>query len=296
MSTLINENSEKISTSNVQQIIVPLDGSPPFEYVIAKEGDINSRIVEITLTEHDVEYVIPEAVTARVKYYKPDGETVLNDCEIKDNKVIVTYTEQMLVAAGTGYAEIVLYSDNTVLTSATFYTKIVKSVYKANGLVSDSEHLSLNKILIETTQARDSANAATKAAEVATDNAEAATRNTVEATANAEAAAKRADTAATNADMATESAEAATQNTVEATANAKAAAKRAATAAVNTENAINEAKEATKKADTATTTANEAAETAIDAAKSVFTDRNYDLLVNDDGSVTLMYDEKEEEK
>ena len=261
MSTLINENSEKISTSNVQQIIVPLDGSPPFEYVIAKEGDINSRIVEITLTEHDVEYVIPEAVTARVKYYKPDGETVLNDCEIKDNKVIVTYTEQMLVAAGTGYAEIVLYSDNTVLASATFYTKIVKSVYKANGLISYSEHLSLNKILIETTQARDSANAATKAAETATDNAEAATQNTVEATANAEAAAKRADTAA-----------------------------------VNTENTINEAKEATKKADTATVTANEAAETAIEAAKSVFTDRNYDLLVNDDGSVTLMYDKKEEEK
>ena len=160
-----------MSIINTQKIKVPIDGRPPFEYIVAKQGEIESRRVEITLIENNKEYTIPGNVTARVKYYKPDGHKVINDCTISQNKIIVTYTEQMLAAEGTGFAEIALYSGNSVLVSATFYTKIVPSVYEAEGLISDSEYLSLNKVLIDTTQARDAAQNAKTNAEVATEAA-----------------------------------------------------------------------------------------------------------------------------
>ena len=153
-----------MSIINTQSIKVPIDGRPPFEYIVAKQGEIESRKVEVTLIEKNKEYTIPSGVKARIKYYKPDGNKVINDCTINQNKIIVTYTEQMLTASGTGFGEIALYSDNNVIVSATFYTKIVPSVYEAEGLISDSEYLSLNKVLIETTQATDAANAAAKKA------------------------------------------------------------------------------------------------------------------------------------
>ena len=153
---------------NTQSIKVPIDGSPPFEYIIAKQGEISSRQVEVTLLQNNAVYTIPSDTTARVNYYKPDGNKVINDCTISDNKVIVTYTQQMLAAAGTGFAEIQLYKGDSVLISATFYTKIVESVSGADSITSDCESESFTKLLVETTQARDSAQNARAAAEKAT--------------------------------------------------------------------------------------------------------------------------------
>lgn len=232
-----------MAITNVQSIKVPIDGAPPFKYIIAKQGEILSRQVEITLTQNDTEYTIPSNVTVRVKYYKPDGNKVINDCTISDNKVIVTYTQQMLAAAGTGFAEIQLYKDDSVLISATFYTKIVESVFGEGENISDCESTSFTKLLVETTQARDGAQNAKNAAEKAT------------------AAANSATTAANNA-----------ANT------ANGAASNANTATTNANNAAN--------------AATAAAKTAQDAAAAVYTDRNYNLLVHDNGAVTFMYDEQ----
>ena len=196
--------------------------------------------------QNNAVYTIPSGVTARVKYYKPDGNKVINDCTISNNKVIVTYTQQMLAAAGTGFAEIQLYNGSSVLVSATYYTKIAESVY-TDDIESTDESTSLTKLIIETEQARDSAQAARTATEKATDNANTATSNANAATSNA-----------TNA--------------------ANGAAGNANTATTNANNAANAAKAAAK--------------TAQDAAAAVYTDRNYNLLVSSDGTVTFMYNEQ----
>ena len=98
---------------NTQNIKVPIDGAPPFEHIIAKQGEISSRQVEITLLQNNSIYTIPSGTAARVNYYKPDGNKVINDCSINDNKIIMVYTQQMLAAAGIGFAEIQLYKDNS---------------------------------------------------------------------------------------------------------------------------------------------------------------------------------------
>ena len=232
---------------NVQSIKVPIDGAPPFEYIIAKQGEISSRQVEVTLLQNNAVYTIPSGATARVNYYKPDGNKIINDCTISDNKVIVTYTQQMLAAAGTGFAEVQLYKDGSVLISASFYTKITESVNGAGTITSDSESTSFTKLLVETTQARDGAQSAKSAAEKAT------------------AAANSAATAANN-------------------------------AAVTANGAAGNANTATTNANNAANTATAAAKTAQDAAKAVYTDRNYNLLVDDDGAVTFMYNNEQQER
>lgn len=276
---------------NTQSIKVPIDGAPPFGYIIAKQGEISSRQVEVTLLQNDAVYTIPSGVKARVKYYKPDGNKVINDCTISNNKVIVTYTQQMLAAAGTGFAEIQLYNGSSVLVSATYYTKIAESVY-TDDIESTDESTSLTKLIIETEQARDSVQAARTATEKATDNANTATSNANAATSNATNAANAANKAATAANNAASAADTAKKAADEATANTKRETENAKNATSAANGAAGNANTATTNANNAANAAKAAAKTAQDAAAAVYTDRNYNLLVSSDGAVTFMYNEQ----
>lgn len=219
-----------MAVTNTQSIQIELDGNAPFEYVIAKQGETASRIVEITLLENKKVFTIPSGTTAKIKYYKPDGKKVLNSCTISENVIKVEYTAQMLAAAGTGRGEIALYNGSAILRSATFYTKIVPTVYEENGLISDSEFLDLSESIIEVNEATQKAINATASAEEATDaaNAAAAAANNAASAANnaAAAATEKTDAATENAQAATQSANiaAAAADTAAGTANAAAAA------------------------------------------------------------------------
>lgn len=210
-----------MALQNVQRIQIELDGSAPFEYVVAKAGEKESRIVEVTLLENKKEFTVPAGTTAKIKYYKPDGKFVLNNATINGNVITVTYTEQMLAVSGTGRGEIVLYNGTAVLRSATYYTKITPTVYKENGLISDNEFLDMSESIIAMNKQIDKAINATKSAEQAATDA-----NTAAAAGNS--AAKAANDAAAAANEAK-------ANTVTATseANTKAAAANNAAAAAN---------------------------------------------------------------
>lgn len=277
---------------NTQNIKVPIDGAPPFEHIIAKQGEISSRQVEITLLQNNTIYTIPSGTAARVNYYKPDGNKVINDCSINDNKIIMVYTQQMLAAAGIGFAEIQLYKDNSVLISATFYTKIAENVNGAGDITSSNESTSLTELIIETEQARDSAQAARAATEKATDNANTATSNANAATSNATSAANTANKAATAANNAASAVDIAIKAANEATTNAKRETENAKNATSAANGAAGNANTATTNANNAANAATAAAKTAQDAAAAVYTDRNYNLLVGDDGAVTFMYNEQ----
>lgn len=75
-----------MALQNVQRIQIELDGSAPFEYVVAKAGEKESRIVEVTLLENKKEFTVPAGTTAKIKYYKPDGKFVLNNATRKKEK------------------------------------------------------------------------------------------------------------------------------------------------------------------------------------------------------------------
>ena len=256
-----------------QKITIELDGESPFEYVVMKQGDKGSRILAVSLLQNKQPYEIPTGCTARIKYYKPDGNPVLNDCTLSGNEILVTYTEQMLAAAGVGKGEIVLLKGGKELKSATYYTKIVETVFKTEGLTSDKEFLSVATVLNDMDQAAQKATAEAKIAEAAaataTEKAQAATTAAGKATtaagaadkakANADAATKAANEAKTNAEKATEATKAAIKNAEEATETANASASGADIAKTNAEKATQSANTAAGDAQKATTAAKAAA-------------------------------------
>lgn len=256
-----------------QKITIELDGKSPFEYVVMKQGDKGSRILAVSLLQNKQPYEIPTGCTARIKYYKPDGNPVLNDCTLSGNEILVTYTEQMLAAAGVGKGEIVLLKNGKELKSATYYTKIVETVYKTEGLTSDKEFLSVAIVLNDMDQAAQKATAEAKIAEAAaataTEKAQTATTAAEKATtaagaadkakANADAATKAANEAKTNAEKATEATKAAIKNAEEATETANASASGADIAKTNAEKATQSANTAAGDAQKATTAAKAAA-------------------------------------
>lgn len=248
-----------MALQNTQRIQIELDGNPPFEYVVVKQGEKGSRIVEVTLLENKTEFEIPSGTTAKIKYYKPDGKKTLNPCTISGNVIKVEYSEQMLAAAGTGRGEIVLYNGDNVLRSATYYTKIVETVYKENGLISDNEFLDMAESIIKVNQATDKAINAGESAEEAAEEANEAAQAANNAASSANRKASAANTAATAANEAAQAAnsKASAANTAAAAANEAAEAAETATAG---------AQAATSSANTKAAAANTAAQRAEAAA------------------------------
>lgn len=248
-----------MALQNTQRIQIELDENPPFEYVVVKQGEKGSRIVEVTLLENKTEFEIPSGTTAKIKYYKPDGKKTLNPCTISGNVIKVEYSEQMLAAAGTGRGEIVLYNGDNVLRSATYYTKIVETVYKENGLISDNEFLDMAESIIKVNQATDKAINAGESAEEAAEEANAAAQAANNAASSANSKANEANTAATAANKAAQAAnsKASAANTAATAANEAAEAAETATAG---------AQAATSSANTKAAAANTAAQRAEAAA------------------------------
>lgn len=248
-----------MALQNTQRIQIELDGNPPFEYVVVKQGEKGSRIVEVTLLENKTEFEIPSGTTAKIKYYKPDGKKTLNPCTISGNVIKVEYSEQMLAAAGTGRGEIVLYNGDNVLRSATYYTKIVETVYKENGLISDNEFLDMAESIIKVNQATDKAINAGESAEEAAEEANAAAQAANNAASSANSKANEANSAATAANKAAQAAnsKASAANTAATAANEAAEAAETATAG---------AQAATSSANTKAAAANTAAQRAEAAA------------------------------
>ena len=260
-----------MALQNVQRIQIELDGSAPFEYVVAKAGEKESRIVEVTLLENKKEFTIPAGTTAKIKYYKPDGKFVLNNATISGNVITVTYTEQMLAVSGTGRGEIVLYNGTAVLRSATYYTKITPTVYKENGLISDNEFLDMAESIIAMNKQTDKAINATKSAEQAATDANTAAAAANSAAKAGNAAATAGNNAAAAANDAAEAANAAA-NSVDKTKKDATAAAGAANSAANAANeAATAANNAAKAGNAAAAAANEAKANTVTATQNAQT-------------------------
>lgn len=249
-----------------QKITIELDGKSPFEYVVMKQGDKGSRILAVSLLQNKQPYEIPTGCTARIKYYKPDGNPVLNDCTLSGNEILVTYTEQMLAAAGVGKGEIVLLKGGKELKSATYYTKIVETVYKTDGFVSDKEFLSMGTIFNDMDQAAQAATANAKIAETAATNANQAANSANSAASAANSAAEKATSAAGTANSA-----AAAANRAAGVANTN--AKSASDAAEKATSAATKATEAAGAATTAAKAATEAAQTVADNVSGIIDEK-----------------------
>lgn len=121
-------------------------------YVFAKQGDVDSRYVEVEPLENGKAYTIPAGVTAAFACRKPDGHQVLIDgatsesgypkIDYENNLIILELTDQTLAAAGDAIATAILKDSitNKVLSTQNFILKIERSALDGGSVESSNEY------------------------------------------------------------------------------------------------------------------------------------------------------------
>ena len=116
--------------------------------VYAKQGDANSRVIEIEPLENGVPFAIPAGATARFEAKKPDGHQIYNDDPtILDNVITVVLSEQTLAAAGEAICTVSLYQGDAILTAQNFILQIEESPLVGAQVESSDDYQSFRAAL-----------------------------------------------------------------------------------------------------------------------------------------------------
>ena len=161
----------------IRHIKVDLYGDTQHFAVAAKQMDMGTRYIAVTLTRDGVVYEIPDNAEVIVNMTKPDKTHVHNDGEKSGNEALIPLTRGMLQVHGTAFCEVQLYQNGALLTSATFEMEIFPSQRDENEIVHSSEY----------TRLENSIHAAREALQIAQD-----TQNEIEAAENAREVAEKA--------------------------------------------------------------------------------------------------------
>ena len=166
----------------IRHIKVDLYGDTQHFAVAAKQMDMGTRYVGVTLLEDGVVYEIPDNAEIIINMTKPDKTHVHNDGEKSGNEALVPLTREMLMVHGTAQCEIQLYQNGALLTSATFEMEIFPSQRDESEIVHSGEYTRLEntiaaarealQIAQDTQNSIDAAEALRVAAEKARETAE----------------------------------------------------------------------------------------------------------------------------
>lgn len=129
---------------NYQNITLDVNNRVEYKYINAKQGDHNSRFLNITLVENGNKIIPTGRSRATFRCLKPDGKICFNNSIINDDgSITVCLTQQILAVKGTVRADISLIEGSTVLSSATFFIQVESSPLSEKGALSSDEFLVL---------------------------------------------------------------------------------------------------------------------------------------------------------
>ncbi|MCI5919363.1 MAG: DUF2479 domain-containing protein [Roseburia sp.] len=131
----------------IRHIKVDLYGDTQHFAVAAKQMDMGTRYIGVTLLEDGVVYEIPDNVEIIINMTKPDKTHVHNDGEKSGNEALVPLTRGMLMVHGTAQCEIQLYQNGALLTSATFEMEIFPSQRDESEIVHSGEYTRLENTI-----------------------------------------------------------------------------------------------------------------------------------------------------
>lgn len=119
--------------------------------ITCKQED-TGRILYISLSDGGDPYEITPDCYAVFTAEKPDGTILHNPCQIQDNTILYSFTQQTCSAPGKLIAEIKLYGEeDKLLTTASFLIYVDKTVYRdGDPVVSEDEVTTLTHLISET--------------------------------------------------------------------------------------------------------------------------------------------------
>lgn len=131
----------------IRHIKVDLYGDVKRYAVAAKQLDMATRYVGVTLTVDGVEWEIPKDVEIAVAMRKPDENRVWNDCTRQKNEALIPLTRQMLAVQGTALCDVELYQNGALLSSASFELEIYPSQRVDETIISSEEYTRLENAI-----------------------------------------------------------------------------------------------------------------------------------------------------
>lgn len=137
-----------------QEITLDLNSNIAYTTVGAKQGDHNTRIVKVHITQNGIDYNLAEqrVSAAYFRFRKPDGKAIINTCTINnDNTISLALTSQTLAVSGRGYADITLMSGSSILSTVSFIIVIMSSPQVAGEATSSNEFGYLNAVVEDAT-------------------------------------------------------------------------------------------------------------------------------------------------
>lgn len=114
--------------------------------VWAKQGDSQSRYIEITPLNCGQEMKLESGVRAELRVTKHDKKVAVHTAAISNGVIIAELTNQILAADGEAVAEIALLKGAEILSTQTFVINVEKSAYNADKVESSDDY----KTLLET--------------------------------------------------------------------------------------------------------------------------------------------------
>lgn len=139
----------------IQELTLELNSNTAYSTIGAKQGDNNSRVVKIYVTENGIDYNLNEHNVSSVYFRlrKPDGKAVINTATISEDGsyVNIVLTAQALAVAGRGYADVTLMSGSQILSTISFILLIMASPQIAEQATSSNEFGYLNAVVEDAT-------------------------------------------------------------------------------------------------------------------------------------------------
>lgn len=190
-------------TETVKNINIDVQKKRAGEAVVAKQGDVKSRFLRVTVCSGGTKITVAQDATAVINASRSDGASKSFFCTVNgDGTVTAPLTGWMLECAGVLRCSVsVLGGDGERLTSTTFFVDVEPAEVTDGDIEHDESVDVLAELVVECREAADAAGAAASAA-----NGAAASAN--EAAGAALSAAGAANEAATSANSAAASARA----------------------------------------------------------------------------------------
>ena len=135
----------------LQELSLELNSNSAYSTIGAKQGDNNSRVVVIHVTENGINYNLREhnVTAAYFRLRKPDGKAIINTANISEDgeTVSIVLTAQALAVAGRGYADVTLMAGSQILSTISFILLIMASPQIAEQVTSSNEFGYLNAVV-----------------------------------------------------------------------------------------------------------------------------------------------------